>query len=87
MRAFFIHMSFWQLFGSFSLVTFRFGIFGAKILHKKCASKMLMTLTKALQNWKISVKALPKRLWKLTTKTKQLLQLKLLSFVMLMINN
>jgi len=34
--------------------------------------------SKALQNWKISVKALMKRLWKLT---KRLSRLKLLSFV------
>ncbi len=32
---------------------------------------------KALRNWEISVKALMKRLWKLTIKTKQLSQLKL----------
>jgi len=38
-------------------------------------------LTKALQNWKISVKALAKQLWKLTIKTKRLSRLKLLSFV------
>ena len=37
--------------------------------------------SKALQNWKISVKALMKRLWKLTIKTKRLSRLKLLSFV------
>jgi len=30
---------------SFSLITFGFGIFGAKILYKKCACKMLMKLT------------------------------------------
>ena len=40
----------------------------------------LKLCSKALQNWKMSVKALTKRLWKLTIKTKQLLQLKLLSF-------
>jgi len=38
-------------------------------------------LTKALQNWKISVKALTKQLWKLTIKTKRLSRFKLLSFV------
>jgi len=36
---------------------------------------------KALQNWKISFKALTKRLWKLSIKTKRLSRLKLLSLV------
>jgi len=39
-------------------------------------SKSLIHSVKALQNWKISVKALTKRLWKLTIKTKRLSQLK-----------
>jgi len=37
--------------------------------------------SKALQNWKIFLKALSKRLQKLTIKTKRLWQLKFLSFV------
>ncbi len=58
-HAFFVWKSFWQLlgsfycsflaafqqlFGSFSLVTFGFVIFGAKILYEKCVCKTLMKL-------------------------------------------
>jgi len=40
-----------------------------------------MVEVKALQNWKMFLKALTKRLWKLTIKTKRLWGLKFLSFV------
>jgi len=53
--------------------------------HTQCAKSCdpwnRMHAGKALRNWKISVKALTKQLWKLTIKTKRLWQLKLLSFV------
>jgi len=49
------------------------------------AINMLLPLkwfsTKALQNWKISVKALTKRLWKLTIITKRLIAIIIVSFV------
>jgi len=44
-HAFFVRKSFWHLFGSISLVTFSFVIFGAKILYENRAHKMLMKLT------------------------------------------
>jgi len=50
-------------------------------IRKRRKTKVYRVDSKALRNWKISVKALTKQLWKLTIKTKRLSQLKLLSFV------
>jgi len=50
-RAFFECKPLWQLFGSFSQVTFGFVIFGAKILYEKCAHKTLMKLTPVDNLW------------------------------------
>jgi len=45
---------------SFSLITFGFVIFGAKILHEKPSRKTLMKLTAALANFeRISIRILP----------------------------
>ncbi len=46
--AFFVRKSFRQLFGSFSLATFGFVIFGAKILLQKRRCKTLMKSTQGL---------------------------------------
>jgi len=61
-----------------------------QILFKLCNNRLRLSVKnvlnaycKALQNWKISVKALTKRLWKLTISTKRL---KILSFPTLTIN-
>jgi len=44
-------------------------------------NKITNAIVKALRNWKIFLKALSKRLQKLTIKTKRLWRLKFLSFI------
>jgi len=61
-------------------VIYLFSIF-VKWTPEKYTFSVVVVMAKALQNWKISVKALTKRLWKLTIKMKRLWRLKLLSFV------
>jgi hypothetical protein len=53
-----------------------------KIIRKLSSPKLVLIRdTKALRNWKIFLKALSKRLRKLTIKTKRLWRLKYFSFV------
>jgi len=59
------------------LTTFKLSVF------LEVAGAVVLIDIKALENWKIFLKALSlsKRLWKLTIKTKRLWRLKFLSFV------